>query len=101
MALGLLIMMFALALVTCIEVHFILRCAKSRDPFLLNLISSAIGTTSLVTAIFCLIPEVDLNALPHILKADNYSIYGLLLMLAFIVSFFAFNLVIVRLMKGR
>ena len=101
MALGLLIMMFALAFVTCIEVHFILRCAKSRDPFLLNLISSAISTTSLVTAIFCLIPEVYLNALPHILKADNYSIYGLLLMLAFIVPFFAFNLVIERLMKGR
>lgn len=101
MALGLLVMMFALALVTCIEAHFILRCAKSRDPFLLNLISSAISTTSLVTAIFCLIPEVDLNALPHILKADNYSIYGLLMMLAFIVPFFTFNLVMERLMKGR
>ena len=101
MTIGLLAMVFTLALVTCIEAHFILRCKKSHDSFELNLISSVISTTFLVIAIFCLIPEVDLNALPHILKADNYAIYGLLLMLAFMVPSFVFNLFIERLLKGR
>lgn len=100
MAIALLVMMFALALVTCIEANFILRCKTSPDPFQLNLISSAISTTCFVIAIFCLIPEVDLSALPHFLKADNYSVYGLLLIAVFLVPFFVFNLVIERLMKG-
>lgn len=100
-AINLLLALVAVASVVCIEAYYILNLRHYRDPLMVNIIATFINASFLAVTTFCLIPEVELNQLPHVLKADGYSLYGFLLELVYVVPLFVFNLTVNRLLTRR
>ena len=97
-AFDLLIILFIFDIVVFVETYYILNCYRYRDPFTANLIATfVVGTLSSVL-IFYFVSETTLYQLPDLLKANQFGLYGLALILLVNLPVFVFNHAIRRLL---
>lgn len=97
-AFDLLIILFIFDIVVFVETYYILNCYRYRDPFTANLIATfVVGTLSSVL-IFYFVSETTLYQLPDLLKANQFAVYGLALILLVNLPVFVINHAIRRLL---
>lgn len=85
------IILFVFDIVVFVETYYILNCHRYRDPFTANLIATfVVGTLSSVL-IFYFVSETTLYQLPDLLKANQFAVYGLALILLVNLPVFVIN----------
>lgn len=100
-AFDLLIILFVFDIVVFVETYYILNCHRYRDPFTANLIAMfVVGTLSSVL-IFYFVSETTLYQLPDLLKANQFAVYGLILIVLVNLPIFVINHVVRCLIARR